>query len=120
MSRNRGSGEKGFAFVELLFVISLLGIAGVAAVVAGHATVRRSRQAGLSGRSASVAVQLIDRIRTGLVTEDSGAIFLTSNGETFEATFWRRDDLLPGAIAIRVASVSGGRSLDLDVPVLVP
>jgi len=120
MSRNRGSGEQGFAFVELLFVISLLGIAGVASVVTGHATVKRSRQAGLSGRSASVAVQLIDRIRTGLITEDSGAIILTSNGETFEATFSHRDDLLPGAIAIQVVSVSGSRSLDFDVPVLVP
>ena len=110
----------GFALVELLIVITLLGIAGVVAVTVGHATVREARRAGLSGRQASVAVQLIGRMRAGLVTADSGAIFLTSSGEPFEGMFIRRNDILAGAIEIRVVAVSGGRVFVLDAPRLLP
>ena len=113
-------GHRGFAFVELLIVITLLGIAVVAAVAVGHATALESRRAALSGRQGSVAVQLMDRIRTGLVETDSGTILLTSSGESFEATYTRRDDLLSGAIEIRIVSESGSRAFMLDAPRLIP
>ncbi len=112
--------HRGFAFVELLIVITLLGIAVVAAVAVGHATALESRRAALSGRQGSVAVQLMDRIRTGLVATDSGTILLTSSGESFEATYTRRDDLLSGAIEIRIVSESGSRAFMLDAPRLIP
>ncbi len=110
----------GFAFVELLIGITLLGIAGVAAVTVGHATVGEARRARLSGRQASVAVQLMGRMRAGLVIPDSGAIIMTSSGESFEASFIRRNEFLSGAIEIRVVSLSGGRAFVLDALRLVP
>jgi type II secretory pathway pseudopilin PulG len=110
----------GFAFVELLLVITLLGIAGVAAVAVGHATVGEARRAGLSGRQASVAVQVMDQLRAGLVTADSGTVLLSSSGESFEVTFIRRNDLLAGAIEIRVVARSGSRAFVLDAPRLIP
>ncbi len=45
MFGRREFGHRGFAFVELLIVITLLGIAVVAAVAVGHAR-RRSSHAG--------------------------------------------------------------------------
>ncbi|TFG63032.1 MAG: type II secretion system protein [Gemmatimonadales bacterium] len=116
----RGFDHRGFALVELLIVITLLGIAGVAAVVVGRATLLVSRRAGLSGRQATVAVQLMDRMRAGLVTADSGTILLTASGESFESTFIRRDNLLPGAIEIRIMSESGSRAYVLDAPRHIP
>lgn len=120
MAGRRGFDHRGFALVELLIVITLLGIAGVAAVVVGRATLLVSRRAGLSGRQATVAVQLMDRMRAGLVTADSGTILLTASGESFESTFIRRDNLLPGAIEIRIMSESGSRAYVLDAPRHIP
>ncbi len=112
--------NRGFALVELLIVLTLLSIAGVTAVVVGHATSREARRAGLTGRQASVAIQLMGRVRTGLLTADSGTIRLTASGESFEVTYIHRDELLPGAIEIRVMAGPGSRALDLGAPRLAP
>ncbi len=112
--------RRGFALVELLIVLTLLSFAGVASVVVGHATARQARRAGLTGRQASVAIQLMGRVRAGLLTADSGAVRLTSSGELFEVTYVHRDDLLPGAIEIRVGAGAGRRALEFDAPRLAP
>lgn len=117
---NRLFSRHGFALVELLIVLTMLSLAGVAAVTVGHATARQARQAGLTGRQASVAVQLMGRVRAGLLTADSGTVRLMASGESFEVVYIHRDDRLPGAIDIRVLAAPGGRSLDLDAPRLAP
>lgn len=117
---NRPGSSRGFALVELLIVLTLLSAAGVAAVVVGHATARQARLAQLTGRQASVAIQLVGRVRAGLLTADSGAVRLTVNGESFEAMYVHRDDLLPGAIEIRVMAGPGSRALHLVAPALAP
>lgn len=119
-SRGPAYDRRGFAFVELLIVITLLGIAGVAAVVVGHATILESHRASAAGRQASVAVQLMDQIRAGRLAVDSGSIRLTSFDESYEATFIRRDSLLPGAIEIRVRALTESRTYVLDAPRLIP
>ena len=53
-SRGPAYDRRGFAFVELLIVITLLGIAGVAAIVVGHAAILESHRASAAGRQASV------------------------------------------------------------------
>ncbi len=112
--------RRGFALVELLIVLTLMGVAGMAAVVVGHATVRQARRAGLAGRQASVAVQLMGRVRAGLLTADSGAVRLTASGESFEVMYVHRDSLLPGAIEIHVMAGPDSRALDLEAPRLAP
>ncbi len=107
---NPASG--GFALVEVLIVISLIGIAAAAAVTVVQATTGHARHASRLGRQATVAVRVASQARAGLEPADSVTSRLVIMGEAFEATMVRRDSLLPGAIEIRVVA-------DGDRPVLV-
>ncbi|MFQ5529799.1 MAG: type II secretion system protein [Gemmatimonadota bacterium] len=116
----RVASRGGFALVELLIVVMLIGMAGAAAVTVVNATAVRARRAGLEGRQASVVVRVASRARAGPAPMDSMTRHLSVLGQSFEATVVRRDNLLPGAMEIRVVAGQGRPALVLEAPRLAP
>lgn len=114
------SAGDGFALVEALIVITLIGIAAAAAVTVVQATTGHARSASRLGRQATVAVRVAGRTRAGLEPADSVTSRFTIMSEAIEATMIRRDSLLPGAIEIRVVAGHTRPTLVFETPRLAP
>ncbi|MDH3298825.1 MAG: type II secretion system GspH family protein [Gemmatimonadota bacterium] len=113
------TGARGYALIELLLVITLIGFAGAAVVTTGRATSLEARTAVSEGRRAMVAVRALSLVRTGLVTADSGSVRLVAGGEPFDATYIHRDGVLAGGVELRIEG-PGRRVLVFDVPLIAP
>ena len=111
---------RGFALVEVLFVVLLLSLAGAASTVMVRTAAMRGERARLDGRQAAVAIRLLDQLDAGLVMRDSAVVKFVAGGEEFEASLTARDTNLAGAVEIRVAGQGAARDLVLDAPLVIP
>jgi hypothetical protein len=112
--------DHGFALAELLLIVSLLGLAGVASITTVRSSAVRSQRAQLTGARASVVFAVLDQLNAGIVEPDTGVINATWGGSEFEVRLVARDSILAGAVEIRIATRGVGPDLVLEAPRLAP
>lgn len=109
-------GAHGFAFSELLLIVSLLGLAGVTSITTVRSTALRAQRTRLAGARASVVFRVLDQLSTGLVAADTGVINVADGGTGFDVLLASQDSILPGAVEIRIAGPGTFPDLVLEVP----
>ena len=112
--------RSGFALVEVLFIILLLSLAGVASTVVVQTAAVRGKRARLDGRKAAVAIRLLDQLDAGLVRPDSTVVMIVDGGDEFEVRLTAQDTILAGAVEIRVSVRRAASDLVLAAPRLLP
>lgn len=98
----------GSSLVGPLLALVFLGLGAIALSSMLLSTARGARATALEGRRAALALRTLDQVRSGMASGEQGVLRAWPDGEAYEAVWVRRDDLTPGAIEIRVASMVRG------------
>lgn len=111
---------RGFALVDVLVALAMLGIG--AAAIAGLAlnAVSEGRGAALEGRRAALGLEVADRLRAGLLSGDSGIVRVSVDGDAFEVEFVRRDSLAAGSLELSVRRADAAGSLRFGAARILP